>query len=285
MRPRTLIATAAIAALLCTVATAAPADVTAAKRGATWLRGQSIDTAGQQADAIVALAAVGTPKATLRSRLSALAVSAPGYATGAGSAGKIVLAAVAAGANPRAVSGIDYVQRVRGTYRSGYYGSGTYDQAYAVLALRAAGERVPIMALRRLTGARGAGGWGYRLSRNVPDDVSATGLVIQALRSAGLSTSHGGLRAATAWMLAQRNRAGGYAIDGRRRATEANATAIAISALRAMGRSRPGGAYRSLRRLQESDGGFRFTRVSRGSRLLATLDAVVALAGRNLPVR
>jgi hypothetical protein len=41
----------------------------------------------------------------------------------------------------------------------------------------------------------------------------------------------------------------------------------------------------ALRRLQDRDGSVRHSRASDGSRLLATGDAVVAFAGRSLPVR
>jgi hypothetical protein len=43
-------------------------------------------------------------------------------------------------------------------------------------------------------------------------------------------------------------------------------------------------AERALRSLQRSGGAFQFTRTDAGSRVLATNDAVVALAGRALPV-
>ncbi len=268
-----------------TLAAAAVTDATAARRGATWLAAQQISTVGQQADAIVAMAATGTAKATLRARLAALAPAAPSYATTAGAAGKVVLAAVAAGANPANINGVNYVARIRSSYHNGLYGSGTYDQAYAILALRAAGQTVPLKAIRRVTGARGTGGWGYRLSTGVRDDVSATGITIQALRAFGLSPRHGGLAAATTWMVSRRNASGGYAIDGGNRPAEANSTAIVISALRSMRRTPARRTIDRLRRLQEADGGFRFTIAARGSRVMASVDAIVALAGKTLPVR
>lgn len=280
-----LLMVASAAAIVAAAGAVALTRAQSADRGATWLAGQSIATAGQQADAIVALSAAGRTRSSLTGRVATLATIAPSYATGAGSAGKIVLAAVSAGANPRSLGGVDYVARIRATYRDGRYGSGTYDQAYALLALAAAHEPIPRLALRRATAARGTGGWGFRLNRQGSDDISATGIMIQALRAAGLSRSHGGLRSATTWMVSRRNAAGAWAIDGGRRPTEANATAIAICALRAMGHPRPTRAIRALQALQASDGGFRFTRAAAGSRLIATLDAVVALAGRTLPVR
>jgi hypothetical protein len=84
-------------------------------------------------------------------------------------------------------------------------------------------------------------------------------------------------------MSSQVNARGGFRIDGNGGATEANSTALVIRALRAMGRTPLTSTRRSLRALQESDGGFRFTAKTRESRLIATVDAVLALSGRRLP--
>jgi len=139
---------------------------------------------------------------------------------------------------------------------------------------------VPPAAITALRRTRGAGGWGYDLNRRVPDDVSATASVILAARAAGVSNRDPMLVQATAWMMAQRNRAGGFAIHGRGGRTEANATSLAIRALRSMGRRPPAATVTQLRRLQERDGGFRFTERIRENRVLATADAVIALSGR-----
>jgi hypothetical protein len=278
-----------LAGVVLAVALAAPAgavaatDREAARAGAAWLEGQSIGTVGQQADAIVALAATGRPRAALRTRLARLTPAVPAYAVTAGAAGKVVLAAVAAGRNPRGLGGVNYVARLRAQYAGGRFGVSAYDQAYAILALRAAGEPVPPQAITALRNTRAGGGWGFTLTRTGRDDVSVTGLLIEASRSAGVAASDQMLRQATAWLLAQRNAGGGYHIGGAGKPTEANSTAIAIRALRAMGRVPSPATRQALRSLQETDGGFRFTRQIRENRLFATLDAVLALSGRWLP--
>lgn len=261
----------------------AQTDRQATQRGAAWLESLSIDSVGQQADAIVALAAAGRSHVSLHSRLVAMRGSASSYATTAGAAAKVVLAAVAAGGNPQSLGGVNYILRIERQYAAGRYGATAYDQAYAMLALRAAGESVPPAAVRALRAARGTGGWGFALRKASPDDVAATGLVIEAMRAAGVARSDGALKGATTWLTAQANGRGGFHIDGRRRPTEANSTAIAIRALRAMGRTPSAATRRALRGLQEADGGFRFTAKARESRLLATVDAVLALSGRRLP--
>ncbi len=274
---------AAAATLAVPAGSLAATDAQSARRGAAWLETLRITAPGQQADAIVALAAAGRPRAVLRSRLSQMLPGAPGYAATAGATGKVVLAAVAAGRDPRRLAGVNYVARLRGQYAAGRYGTSAYDQALAILALRAAREAVPAAAITTLRRTRGTGGWSFGLRRTARDDVSATGLMIEALRAAGVPAGDPMLRSATGWLLAQRNGQGGLHIDGGRRPTEANSTAIAIRALRAMGRTPPAATRAALRALQEGDGGFRFTAAIRESRLLATVDAVVAMSGRRLP--
>lgn len=277
------VAALGLLALLTPATALAQTDRQATQRGAAWLESLSVDSVGQQADAIVALAAAGRSRQSLRARLRAMSGVSPAYAITAGAAAKVVLAAVAGGGDPRSLGGVDYITRIERQYAAGRYGATAYDQAYAMLALRAAGLPVPRAAVTALRAARGTGGWGFALRKAGPDDVSATGLTIEAMRAAGVTRSDAALRGATKWLTAQSNARGGFAIDGGGRATEANSTAIAIRALRAMGRTPPTATRRALRGLQEADGGFRFTPTTRESRLLATLDAVLALSGRRLP--
>jgi hypothetical protein len=277
--------TLALAALLLPAgaASAPPVDARAADRGAAWLARIPATSmpAGQQADAIVALRAAGASRARLRARLRALARATPGYVRTPGSAAKVAIGAAAAGASPRRLGGVDLLARVRADARGGRFAPVVFDQALAVVALRAGGRPVPRAAVGVLRRARGAGGWGFSFSGG-RDAVDITALVIEAMRCAGVPSGDRDLRAAAAWMLAQRNRAGGYASAGAGGPTEANATAGVIRALRALGRSAPVRTRAALRSLQERDGGVRFTAADAGSRLLATNDAVVALAGGSL---
>jgi hypothetical protein len=276
---------AALALLAAAPAAAGQDDAARADRAAAWLARSSAGApAGQQADAIVALRAAGRSTASLAPRVRPLAAVAPAYARTAGGAGKVALAAAAAGRDPRRLGGVDYLGRIRARYASGRYGATAFDQALAILGLRAAGQPVPRAAIRATLAARGAGGWSFDLARSGRDSVDATGLVIEALRSAGLPPRHPGLLAAAAWILAQRNRGGGLASAGGGRPTDANATAAAIRALRALGRRPPATTLAALRSLQEPSGAVRYTAASAGSLLLATVDATVAFSGKVLPV-
>ncbi len=233
------------------------------------------------ADAIVALSAAGRT-GTLSRRIDALSEVASRYATTAGGAGKVALAAVAAGRNPRSLGGVNYITRITATYRLGRYGVSSYDQAYAMLALAAAGEPIPAGAIRRLRKTRGAGGWGYPVNGG-RDDPSSTGLLMEALRSAGVSPTDPMLRSAAAWLTTQANGQGGFNLDRPRGRTQSNATANAIRGWRSTGRKPPSSWRVALRSLQEDDGGVRFTARIRESRVLATVDALVAFSGQTLP--
>ena len=282
-RPLALVAgVVLVAAPLAGAATSA--DQVAAARGATWLARNSAGApGGQQADAIVALRLAGRGRASLAPLLDELSKAAPSYAVTAGGSGKVVMALVAGGRNPARFAGVDYIRRITGRYAAGRYGETAFDQAFSILALRSAGRPVPSTAIRATFAARATGGWGFAMSRTAADSVDATGLVIEALRAAGVPSSNAALRAAAAWMLAQRNAAGGLASAGGRRPTEANSTAGAIRALRALGRTPPANTRAALRALQQPDGAFRFTQANAGSRLLATNDALVAVTGKFLP--
>ena len=98
-----------------TAACAGPADLRAGQRAAGWLTTLPVADmpTGQLADTVVALRLSGRPPGALASRVAALRRRGPGYATTAGSSGKVALAALAAGADPRRFGGVDYLARIR----------------------------------------------------------------------------------------------------------------------------------------------------------------------------
>ncbi len=198
-------------AVLAPSAAAATADARATARAASWLAANSAGApAGQQADAIVALRAAGRSERSLKTRLARLGRSAPAYARTAGGAAKVVMAAVAAGGDPRRLAGVDYVRRITSRYASGRYGATVFDQALSMLAIEAAGGSVPRSAARATLAGRGTGGWSFDLERDGRDSVDATALVIEALVAAGVPRRDARLRAGARWMLAQRNREGDW---------------------------------------------------------------------------
>jgi hypothetical protein len=287
---KTIILLAALlAALTLAPAAAHASDGSAARAGAAWLSSSVRPGAdGMAADAIVALRAAGRlPAAEANRRARALRAGAGRYARTAGATGKTILGLVAArsGSARCAAGRVDLLARLQGYGRAGRYGATIFDQTLGMLAVRALRAGPSARAVNVLLGARGRGGWNFNLTRSGgrPDDVTSTAMAILAARAAGVPARNGTLRAGLRWLRTQRTAAGGFAL-GRRDRNEANSTALAIEAARAMG-SRDTRATRALRSLQRGGGAFQFTRTDAGSRVLATNDAVVALSGRRLPVR
>jgi hypothetical protein len=278
----------AIAAAVLAIAPAAHAsDRSAARAGAAWLSGAVKPGAdGMAADALVALRAAGRlPSAEAARRARALRDGAGAYARTAGSAGKTILALTAArSGSARCAGSIDLLARLNSYGRAGRYGATIFDQTLGMLAAHALHAGPSSRAVSVLLNARGASGWNFDLSAagGRADDVTSTAMAILAARAAGVPASNGALRAGLRWLRAQRTAAGGFAL-GRRDRNEANSTALAIEAARAMG-SKDTRATRALRTLQRSGGAFQFTRDDAGSRVLASNDAVVALSGHRLPV-
>jgi hypothetical protein len=286
---RTLTPLLAATALLVPAAAAQASDASAARAGAAYLSGaQRAGADGMAADTLVALRAAGrlSPAEAAR-RAAALRAGANGYAQTAGSTGKTILALVASGTgNPRCgAGGLDLLGRLQRYGKAGRYGNTIFDQTLGMLGVHALRAGPSARAVSVLLGGRGAGGWNFDLTRTGgrADDVTSTAMAILAARSAGVSATNGTLRAGLSWMLAQRTAAGGFAL-GRRDRNEANSTALALEAERAMGH-KDARAARALSTLQRSDGAFQFTRDDAGSRVLASVDAVVALSGHRLPVR
>jgi hypothetical protein len=286
VRPRAgILAIVVVTALVWAgAADAGSSDRSAARRGAAWLtRAVGPGSDGQAADTAVALRAAGLLGATdRRRRAAALARGTGTYDRTAGAISKTILGLVALRAPARCVSGVDLRTMLGRTYHGGRYGRSAFDQALALLALRALHVRAPTPAVRALIASRGAGGWNFTLSRTGADDASTTGLVLSALRASGVPAAHPAIRGALRWLAGQRTANGGFAF-GRRDRTEADSTAIALVGERAAG-MHDRRAAQALRGLQRPGGAFQYTSTDAGSRELATIDAVTALSGVTLPV-
>lgn len=220
--------------------------------------------------------------------------SGPTAASQAGKAGKLVLGAVAAGKNPKCFgpSGdkLNLVSAIDSGYSSskGQYGNSAFDHALAILALKAAHEKVPSKAIKFARERRGKYGWNFSLSKSAGDDIESTALMIQALRAAGVSRKDGGLKSAYRWVTYQRNTDGGFNPGSAAGETQADTTSYAVMAGDALGYSN-NKAKVALRRLQKSSdpaGAFRSTPSADGTAGfgISTSNAVLALSGAHFPV-
>lgn len=236
---------------------------------------------GGSLDAILAFSAAGINPGT---------VSAPGSSTSALSflntevftytrdsggtifpaqTGKAVLGIVAAGADPAAFGlkpgggTLNLVTALTGTYiaATGAYSTSAVlgfssgaatplSQAFAILGLAAVQQAIPSNAVAYLRSLQSTdGSWG---------SVDATGLALQALRAAGVSTADADIAKAIAYLRSQQDGLGGWA--------NPNSTAYAIQGLLADGQNLEadwlkGGRspYEALALYQKPDGPFTYT--------------------------
>jgi hypothetical protein len=192
-------------------------------------------------DALLALAAVGEPVeellASLESQPEAVAV---GAAQSGGSAGKLVLALVVAGADPRDFAGFSPVITL--TQHFSPDGAANvadpYNQALAILGLVAAEEAVPPEAIDYLLAGQAAGdelagSWddGFGTAGN----TDATAMAIMALYASGMEPDSPELQAAGDFLEQNRLETGGWGYAPGL-PESANSTSLGLQALSALGR-------------------------------------------------
>ncbi len=210
------------------------------------------------------------------------------------SAGKLALAAAAAGRDPRSVLGQDMVVAMSRVYSptTGAFGNSTWDQAFNMLGWRAAGETVPVTATRLLEARANAdGGWGWTASTD--SDVDSTALAVQALLAAGEPITSSAIVSGMAYMSAAQNPDGGFPYtpeSATDTSSNANSTAFAVQAILAVGQDPLGAAWTTaisattpisfLLGQQQADGGFAFTTPPAND--FATRQVVPALLGKTL---
>lgn len=299
---RALLSMALLASLALPGAAGAQADP-ALTRAVDWLLAQQLDDGGfsngfapgsdlsATADAALALAAAGRAEA-LRAGpgggpLGYLEAQV-GAASGPGQAAKLALAALAAGLDPRAFGGTDLVAAVLAGFdpATGFFGSGPFDSALSILALAAAAEPQPVGAVEGLLAARLDDGSFSFSGDRMPGagDSNTTALAIQALIAAGDAREVG---ASIAYLRAAQNADGGWTYQKPSafgEDTDANSTALAIQALLAAGEDLEawGDPAQALLALQQESGAFAFNAAFPDDNLLATVQAIPALAGMPL---
>ncbi|WP_205669293.1 prenyltransferase/squalene oxidase repeat-containing protein [Amycolatopsis suaedae] len=318
-----LLALAAAIGLSGVLTPAAAAEAaTPAGYGAGYLAGRLTAGGGQlgtpeqpdvtnTAYAVLALHSAGVGRAASADAVRFLAAQAGGLDDNPGRIGYVILAAVAAGKDPRRFGGTDLVARLTATQQpSGLFGAaaptfdGAFRQGIALTALKAA--RVPrsdaavSRGLAWLTAQQCANGlWqAYRADTAVacPEadpatfrgpDTNSTGMATQALAAYG---ERPGRQRTLASLEAVRAADGGFGfLAAPGQSSDPNSTALTIQALLAYGGT-PGRAVAALTGFQlgctdpaEHRGAF-FYPGSRAPNVIATVQAVPALAGRTLPL-
>ncbi len=209
---------------------------------------------GSTLDAILALDAAGGDAQSTTKALDYLRPRAAAYAAGSAAAtGKLTAAIVAAGADPRSFAGLNLVisTTLRYDASTGAFGGTTFDQAWAMLGLAAAGQSIPLSATAHLQAIQATGGgWGFS-AKAAAGDADSTGLALQALAAAGVrpaataatlssavlcttgaGSSDPAVQAALAFLHTQENADGGFHPDFNN-ATNASSTGLALQGLAA----------------------------------------------------
>ena len=153
---------------------------------------------------------------------------------------------------------------------------------WGVIALRAAGRRVPAATVRYLKRRQGpSGGWSWYADGQA--DSNDTAAAIQALRAAGVPSSKPVIRRGLAFLRRLQNDDGGFELTFGR-GSDAPSTAWAIQGFLSAGKKPGPKAFRYLRRLQRANGSYRYSRDYVSNPTWTTAQVVAALARRPFPL-
>jgi hypothetical protein len=245
---------------------------------------------GATAEAVIAAASGGVDPATwemdghspldyLQDAIAAKALSGPGQT------GKVSLAVAAAGLDPHDFGGADLLAQIAVGFdpATGFFGTGPFDSALSILALTNGGEALPDGALSGLLSARLEDGSFAFNGDTTPGagDSNTTALAVLALVAAGETQQ---LKPSLNYFRAVQNDDGGWTYQKPSsfgEATDANSTALVMLALDAAGEDLKawGDPMQALTALQLTSGGFAYNAATPGENLLATVEAIPALAG------
>ena len=297
-----------------------PGRYLAALKALEWLRTQQRDdggfgNGGFTADAVYAIALCGqhpdgpdwTKNGT--SALDALEAQTPSYiASGpadppgsepAGELGKVMRAVNQAGGNPCGFAGMDLVAKLKATYEAStgrYHPNKIYSHDLALLALHAVSETIRSEAVSTLEGAQlDDGGWPWAWGATSAD-VDSTGLSMQAIIAGAGPSSPDITDDAVGFLDSLRFPGGGYPDLASGSEPNCDSTSLAIQGLLASGRYRQEpllfaletgavtSSWDALLAFQEPAGSFVASVSVPESRLLATVEAVHALASPLYPL-
>lgn len=282
----------------------------AAFDGASYLKGQQQANGGyfnigSSIDSLLAASSLNQSGATWlssqnKSLLDYIASQAPfPTATTAAARGKLALGLAANDLDPKNYLKHNLVISITQTYdpNTGAYGSTNWDQAFAILGLRASGESVPTKAVQTLAERINPdGGWGYSVGFN--SEVDNTGLILQALIAGGASITSTEVISGVQFLRSLQNDDGGFPVDKltpneEPGASNANSTAFAVQGLLAA-EVDPLSLTRSitatnpisyLLSLQMPDGGFKWMASDTSSNVFATQQVIPALSGKAFPFK
>jgi hypothetical protein len=216
----------------------------------------------------------------------------------AGELGKLIRGLQRAGQNPYDFESKDLVGELKDLYdlySPKYHPNKIFSHDLAIIALHAVSETIPIEAVSTLESAQlDTGGWPWAWGATSAD-VDSTGLSMQAIVAAGGPSSPGITDDAADFLETLRFSNGGYPDLPTRREPNCDSTSLAIQGLLACGRYRQepllfvletgivASSWDALLAFQEPTGSFVASASVPESRLLATVEAIHALASPLYP--
>jgi prenyltransferase beta subunit len=267
--------------------------------------GSPTSTVGTTADVLIAVAATGdnaiawskdgnTPYSYLEANAGSIA--------GMGDAGRVILALVASGKNPRELGDIDLVTLLENRIGDdGQYGTSgmVNDQAYAMIGLASARRTIPSAAVDYLLSKQiedGTWAWNGDLTAGSGDNNTAA-MAVVALIAAGLPADNPQIAKTVAHFREQQNEDGGFPYikpSAWGTDSDANSTAVVMWALLAAGEDPAGDDWKyegqdgtsaldKLSAFQNESGAFRWQDAIADDNFMATVQAVVALEIKSLP--
>ena len=259
-------------------------------------------TVGSTADALHAIVAAGADPATIEQEGNTpLTYLADNAATvdNAGDLAKMIMAVVAAGENPRNFGGVDSVARLEGMADAdGLFITANdtfFSHILAVLAMASVQRPLPDGATAAIIDAQQENGaWAWDGSAGTDADTNTTAFAVQALIAAGEPGDGEAVTAALDYYRAIQNADGGWPYQSPSSFgtdTDANSTAVTIQALIAAGEdpaawttAEGGDPVSTLEAFQNESGAFAWQAAMPDDNLLATVQALPALAGQAFPL-
>jgi hypothetical protein len=221
-------------------------------------------------------------------------------AASAGDLAKLIMATIAAGENPRTLGGVDSVAKletmVGGDGKIGGEADTFVAHPLGVLALASAQRPIPALAVDYMKAAQQENGsWAWDGTAETPGDTNTTAFVIQALVAAGEASDSEAVSKALAYAKSIQNEDGGWPYQNPSEygtATDANSTAVTIQAIIAGGQDPAGSGWAldgaspvvTLGALQNASGAFAWQAAMPDDNLLATVQALPAVAGKAFPL-
>jgi len=205
----------------------------------------------------------------------------------AGRISKVLRTAIAVGAPPRSFAGYDLIAKLEAQYNPEtglYHPFNLAGDSLAIIALTAAGRPIPEKAIATMLNEQNADAcWGWPLDGDV-SDADTTGLVIEALSSAGRA-DHPAVTQCIGVLISHQLPDAGWEAKWGDGVSNSDSTALITEGLAAAGWDPEGPAFtrngqtavQALLSFQAADGSFWWRHDKQGALLLSITDAIQPL--------